>query len=75
MGKRGSVAKGEYQDKSAVLSTRITADLRKMLESSVKKSGLTISREVEHRLRWSYLVENQRIVLSVTSEPPRAGRG
>lgn len=72
MGKRGTKAKGEYHDKSAVISTRITSELRKMLETSVKKSGLTISREIEHRLRWSYLVENQTVVLHITSQPPRA---
>ena len=71
---RGPKAKGEYHDKSAVLSTRISSELRKMLEASVKKSGLTISREVEHRLRWSFLVENQNFIIHITSEPPRRAR-
>lgn len=54
MGKRGPAPKGEYLEKSAVLSTRITQDLRDQLEQSVKKSGLTLSREIEHRLRRSF---------------------
>lgn len=54
MGKRGPAAKGEFGDKSAVLSTRISADLRAALEKSVAQSGLTLSREIEHRLRRSF---------------------
>lgn len=54
MGKRGPAPKGEYADKSAVLSTRISADLRTQLEKAVKVSGLTLSREVEHRLRRTF---------------------
>ena len=54
MGKRGPAAKGEFGDKSAVLSTRISAELRAALEKSVAKTGLTLSREIEHRLRRSF---------------------
>lgn len=54
MGKRGPKPKGEYAGKSSVLSTTITPDLRAKLEEAVSQSGLTISREVEHRLRWSF---------------------
>jgi hypothetical protein len=60
MGKRGPAAKGEFGDKSAVLSTRISADLRAALESSVKKNGLTLSREIEHRLRRTF-IEDEKI--------------
>ena len=54
MGRRGPAAKGEFGDKSAVLSTRISAELRAALEKSVAESGLTLSREIEHRLRRSF---------------------
>jgi hypothetical protein len=55
MGKRGPKAKGEFTDKSAVLSTRISAELRAALEKEVAaKPGLTLSREIEHRLRRSF---------------------
>lgn len=55
MGKRGPAAKGEFGDKSAVLSTRISAELRTALEKSVARSGLTLSREIEHRLRRTFI--------------------
>jgi hypothetical protein len=54
LGKRGPTAKGEFGDKSAVLSTRISADLRAALEQAVKDSGLTLSREIERRLRRTF---------------------
>jgi hypothetical protein len=54
MGKRGPQPKGEYADKSAVLSTRISAELRASLENAAKASGLTLSREIEHRLRQTF---------------------
>jgi hypothetical protein len=54
MGKRGPAAKGEYADKSAVLSTSISAELRTALEKSVAQSGFTLSREVERRLRRTF---------------------
>jgi hypothetical protein len=54
MGRRGPSAKGEYGDKSAVLSTRISAELRAALEASVARTGLTLSREIEHRLRRTF---------------------
>ena len=54
MGKRGPTPKGEYADKRAVLSTRISAELRNALERAVKKNGHTLSREVEHRLRRTF---------------------
>lgn len=59
MGKRGPTPKGEYADKSAVLSTRISTELRAQLEKAVKRSGLTLSREVEHRLRRSFQEETR----------------
>lgn len=59
MGKRGPTAKGEFGDKSAVLSTRISSDLRAALEQAVKESGLTLSREVELRLRRSFIEDDK----------------
>jgi hypothetical protein len=55
MGKRGPAPKGEFGDKSAVLSTRISSELRARLEAQVEQSGLTLSREIEHRLRRSFI--------------------
>jgi hypothetical protein len=52
MGKRGPAAKGEYPDKTQVLSTRISAELREALEIAAK--GSTLSREIEHRLRRTF---------------------
>ncbi|MFY9292612.1 MAG: hypothetical protein WAP03_18255 [Methylorubrum rhodinum] len=60
MGKRGPAPKGEYSGQTAVLSTRITPDLRAQLEAEVKKSGKTLSREIEHRLRRSF-IEDEKI--------------
>ncbi|MHC2019977.1 hypothetical protein [Methylobacterium sp. CM6247] len=59
MGKRGPVSKGEYVGQTAVLSTRITPDLRAMLEAEVVKSGKTLSREIEHRLRRSFIEDDK----------------
>jgi hypothetical protein len=53
--KRGPAPKGEFSDKSQVFSTRISAELRARLEQSAKKSGSTLSREVEYRLRRSFV--------------------
>lgn len=59
MGKRGPAPKGEYPDKSAVLSTRISSELRERLEKAVEQSGLTLSREIEHRLRRTFHEEDR----------------
>jgi len=60
MGK-GPRPKGEYAGKSSVFSTRIRPDLRKSLEKAAKSSGRSLSKEVEHRLRRSF-VEDDKIV-------------
>jgi hypothetical protein len=57
MGKRGPTAKGEYRNKTQVLSTRISADLRAELAAAAKTSGGTLSREIEHRLRRTFSEE------------------
>jgi hypothetical protein len=54
MGRRGPQARGEYKDKSAVLSTKISAELRTQLERAARASGSTLSREIEHRLRRTF---------------------
>lgn len=59
MGKRGPAPKGEYSSQTAVLSTRITPELRARLEAEVKKSRKTLSREIEHRLRRSFIEDDK----------------
>jgi hypothetical protein len=54
MGKRGPKPKGEYSDKSRVLSTRIRADTRARLEAAAKATGRSLSQEIERRLRQSF---------------------
>ena len=60
MGKRGPAPKGEYVGQTAVLSTRITPDLRARLEVEVsKRPNNTISREIEHRIRRSFIQDDE----------------
>jgi hypothetical protein len=59
--RRGPAPKGEYAEKSSVLSTRITADLREWLERATRKSGRTLSQEIENRLRQTFIEERQMI--------------
>lgn len=54
MGKRGPAPKGQYENKTSVLSTRITSELREALEASARQSGRSLSQEIEHRLRRSF---------------------
>jgi hypothetical protein len=58
MGK-GPRPKGEYAGKSSVFSTRIRPDLRKRLEKAAKTSGRSLSQEVEHRLRRSFVEDDK----------------
>jgi hypothetical protein len=57
---KGPTPRGEYAGKSSVFSTRIRPDLRKKLEQGAKQSGRSLSQEVEHRLRRSF-VEDEKI--------------
>src|SRR5882762_10217011 len=57
---KGPVPRGEYVGKSSVFSTRIRPDLRQKLEQGAKKSGRSLSQEIEHRLRRSF-VEDEKI--------------
>src|ERR1051326_9145602 len=63
MNERGRKPRGNYKQKTHVFSTRITADLREELVAAAKKSGHSISQEVEHRLRRSF--GNDREVTSI----------
>ena len=63
MGARGPKASGGYGEKTKVLSTRITAPIRKALEDASKASGLSLSSEVERRLRQSF--DDDRIIKNV----------
>lgn len=51
MGKRGPKPAGEFEDKSAVFSTRIRADTRAWLEQTGKASGRSLSQQIEFLLR------------------------
>jgi hypothetical protein len=59
MGKRGPAPKGEYTGKSKVLSTRIRPDTREALSAAAKASGRSLSQEIEHRLRRSFLEDEK----------------
>lgn len=54
MARRGPVPRGEYVNKSRVLSTRIKEDTRAALEDAAAESGRSLSQEIEHRLRKSF---------------------
>jgi len=56
---KGPRPKGEYVGKSSVFSTRIRPDLRKSLERAAKTSGRSLSQEVEHRLRRSFVEDDK----------------
>jgi hypothetical protein len=59
--RRGPAPKGEYADKAATLSTRITRDLRDWLEQAAKKTGRSLSDEIENRLRQTFVEEGRMI--------------
>jgi hypothetical protein len=60
MGRRGPQPKGEYAGQSAVFSTRIRPELKAALESAAEDSGRSLSQEVAHRLRRTF-VEDERM--------------
>jgi TraY domain len=51
MGRRGPEPRGEYPNKTGVLSTRIRPDTRKRLVEAAAASGRSLSQEIEFRLR------------------------
>ncbi len=60
MGKRGPAPKGEYDNKSAVFSTRIRADTKRAIKIAADASGRSMSCELEHRLLRSF--EEDRLI-------------
>ncbi len=54
MGERGRPPKGEFKNKLATISTRVTSDTREALEGAANKSGRSLSQEIEWRLRRSF---------------------
>ena len=62
MGKRGPKPKGEYGGKigrTAVLSTRLQPDTRARLSTAARANGRSLSQELEHRLRGSFIEEDK----------------
>jgi hypothetical protein len=61
MGKRGPQPKGEYGrsiGRTAVLSTRLQPDTRARLSRAAKANKRSLSQELEHRLRLSFINED-----------------
>jgi hypothetical protein len=64
MGKRGPQPKGEYGGKigrTAVLSTRLQPDTRKRLVAATETSGRSLSQELEHRLRRTFIEDDKAV--------------
>jgi hypothetical protein len=47
----GRKPQGEFSNKRALLATRVTLETRKSLDAAARKSGRSLSQEVEYRLR------------------------
>jgi hypothetical protein len=61
MGKRGPQPKGEYGGKTgrtAVLSTRVQKDTRARLVEAKEANGRSLSQELEHRLRRTFIEDD-----------------
>jgi hypothetical protein len=74
MGKRGPQPKGEYGGKigrTAVLSTRLQPDTRARLSEAAKANRRSLSQELEHRLRGSF-IQDDNIVDFYGSQPNAA---
>ncbi len=64
MGKRGPQPKGEYGrslGRTAVLSTRLQPDTRARLSAAAKANKRSLSQELEHRLRGSFIEEDKAV--------------
>jgi len=62
MGKRGPQPRGEYGrsiGRTAVLSTRLQPDTRARLSAAAKTNKRSLSQELEHRLRASFIEEDK----------------
>jgi TraY domain len=55
----GRKPQGEYSNKRAMLATRVTTETRKALDAAARKSGRSLSQEVERRLRDSLKVSDK----------------
>jgi hypothetical protein len=55
--RRGPAPKGDYAGKAKTINTRATPDLRSWLEKAAKKSGRSLSQEIETRLRRTFREE------------------
>jgi hypothetical protein len=74
MGKRGPQPKGEYGrsiGRTAVLSTRLQPDTRARLLKAAKASGRSLSQELEHRLRDTFIEDDN--VVNFYGGPSNAG--
>ena len=56
----GRKPQGEFKGKTATLTTRIMPTTRRALESAARKSGRSLSQEVEYRLGKSLLINRDR---------------
>jgi len=56
--RRGPAPKGDYAGKAKTINTRATPDLREALEQAAKKSGRSLSQEIETRLRRTFREED-----------------
>src|SRR5262245_25188042 len=64
MGKRGPQPKGEYGQhgrRTAVISTRLQNDTRARLVSAAKAKGRSLSQELEHRLRRTFIEDDKTV--------------
>jgi hypothetical protein len=59
VGKRGPPPQGEYGKKTAVFSTRIQPDTRARLEAAAKESRRSLSQELEHRIRRTFVEDDK----------------
>jgi len=55
--RRGPAPRGDYAGKAKTINTRVTPDLRDWLEMAAKKSGRSLSQEIETRLRRTFREE------------------
>jgi hypothetical protein len=64
MGRRGPQPKGEYGGKiarTAVLSTRLQPDTRRRLVAATQTTGWSLSQELEHRLRRTFIEDDRAV--------------
>jgi hypothetical protein len=64
MGRRGPQPKGEYGGnvaRTAVLSTRLQPDTRRRLVAATQTTGRSLSQELEHRLRRTFIDDDRAV--------------